>query len=155
MISVPDDESGRGRGDAGQVGGIEVLPFGLLLFVVASLVVANAWAVIDAKATVDSAARAGVRAAVEAPDPATAAARADAAARHVLERSGRADDATVDVEAVEGFARCAPVTVRATVHVPTVHVPWLGGVGGGFDVTEQHGGIVDPYRSGLPGSAAC
>src|SRR5690606_28013405 len=89
MSGDPGGDPGRGRADAGQVGGIEVLPFGLLLFVVASLVVANAWAVIDAKATVDSAARAGVRAAVEAPDSATAAARADAAARHVLERSGR------------------------------------------------------------------
>jgi hypothetical protein len=36
----------RDRGDdRGQVGGIEVLPFGLLVFVVGTLLVANAWAV--------------------------------------------------------------------------------------------------------------
>ena len=32
--------------DRGQVGGIEALPFGLLVFVVGALLVANAWAVV-------------------------------------------------------------------------------------------------------------
>jgi hypothetical protein len=32
--------------DSGQVGGIEALPFGLLVFVVGALLVANAWAVV-------------------------------------------------------------------------------------------------------------
>jgi hypothetical protein len=35
----------RARSDAGQVGGIEALPFGLLVFVVGATLVANAWAV--------------------------------------------------------------------------------------------------------------
>ena len=35
----------RRGGDAGQVGGIEALPFGLLVFVVGATLVANAWAV--------------------------------------------------------------------------------------------------------------
>ena len=34
----------RRRSDRGQVGGIEVLPFGLLVFVVGTLLVANVWA---------------------------------------------------------------------------------------------------------------
>ena len=34
--------------DRGQVGGIEALPFGLLVFVVGALLVANTWAVVDA-----------------------------------------------------------------------------------------------------------
>ena len=38
--------SARCRGDAGQVGGIEALPFGLLVFVVGTLLIANAWAVV-------------------------------------------------------------------------------------------------------------
>jgi hypothetical protein len=42
--------------DAGMVGGIETLPFGLLVFVVGSLLVAQAWAVVDAKLAVDAAA---------------------------------------------------------------------------------------------------
>ena len=65
----------RCRGDAGQVGGIEALPFGLLIFVVGSLLIANAWAVVDAKFATDAAARQAVRTFVEADDPQTAAAR--------------------------------------------------------------------------------
>ena len=39
----------RASGDAGQVGGFEALPFGVLIFVVGVLLITNAWAVIDAK----------------------------------------------------------------------------------------------------------
>ena len=45
------------RDESGQAG-IEVLPFGILTFVVGALLVANAWAVIDAKIAVSAAARA-------------------------------------------------------------------------------------------------
>ena len=34
---------GRAHGDAGQVGGIEALPFGLLIFVVGTLLIALTW----------------------------------------------------------------------------------------------------------------
>jgi len=53
------------RSQRGQIGGFEVLPFGLLLFVAAMLVITNAWAVIDAKHATSSAAREGARAYVE------------------------------------------------------------------------------------------
>ena len=66
----------RLRGDHGVVGGIEVLPFGVLIFVVGSLLVANAWAVVDTKFMVTSAAREAARTYVEAPDQGTAMARA-------------------------------------------------------------------------------
>ncbi len=39
----------RARGDAGQVGGFEAIPFGVLVFVLGALLITNAWAVIDAK----------------------------------------------------------------------------------------------------------
>ena len=42
--------------------GMEVIPFGLLTFVVGALLVANAWAVIDAKMAVSAAAREATRA---------------------------------------------------------------------------------------------
>ena len=54
MGSLGASISGRARtgaagiadSDAGMVGGVEALPFGLLVFVVGSLLVANAWAVV-------------------------------------------------------------------------------------------------------------
>ena len=68
------------RDDHGQVAGIEVLPFGLLTFVVGMLLVANAWGVVDAKMATTSAAREAVRAYVEASDADAAVAAADEAA---------------------------------------------------------------------------
>ena len=44
-------------------------PFGLLIFVVGSLLIANAWAVVDAKFATDAAARQAVRTFVEGDDP--------------------------------------------------------------------------------------
>ena len=48
------------------VGGVEALPFGLLTFVAGVLLVANLWAVVDAKVAVDAAARQATRHYVEA-----------------------------------------------------------------------------------------
>ncbi len=55
------------RDDRGQVAGIEAVPFGILIFVVGALLIANAWAVIDVKMAVTSAAREAARTYVEAP----------------------------------------------------------------------------------------
>ncbi|MGZ4694068.1 MAG: hypothetical protein ACXWA3_10620, partial [Acidimicrobiales bacterium] len=49
------------RDDRGQLAGIEVLPFGVLVFVVGALLITNAWAVVDAKIAVDAASREAVR----------------------------------------------------------------------------------------------
>ena len=56
----------RARSDAGMAGGVEALPFGLLVFVVGALLTLNAWAVVDAKFAVDAAARQATRSYVEA-----------------------------------------------------------------------------------------
>ena len=37
----------RASGDRGQVAGIEAIPFGLLVLMVGSLIVASAWSVVD------------------------------------------------------------------------------------------------------------
>ena len=56
------------RDERGQAGGVEALPFGLLIFVVGALLVASAWVVVDAKLAVVSAAREAARTYVEAED---------------------------------------------------------------------------------------
>lgn len=144
----------RCRGDAGVVGGLEVLPFGVLVFVVGSLLVANAWAVVDAKLAVTSAAREAVRAYVEAPDEHSAGAGAAAAARSALAGHGR-DPARLELSIDGGFGRCAPVTAVAAYPVPAVSLPFVGGFGTGFTVRASHSEVVDPYRSGLGGEADC
>jgi hypothetical protein len=148
----------RWRDDRGQVAGIEVLPFGLLTFVVGTLLVANAWGVVDAKLAVTSAAREAVRAYVEAPDAETAAALAHDAATEAVAGHGR-NPASMTIEIRHDddrpFARCTRVTVTVHHPVPAIRLPFIGGYGHAFDVVASQSEVVDPYRSGLPGEATC
>jgi hypothetical protein len=148
----------RCRGDAGQVGGIEALPFGLLIFVVGSLLIANAWAVVDAKFATDAAARQAVRTYVEGSDAEVALEEARAAGLGAVESHGR--DPTRAVVGPVGEAsleRCARVTFEAVYEVPALSLPFIGGYGRApFRVRSTHSELVDPFRSGVPGEAeAC
>lgn len=137
--------------DAGQMGGIETIPFGVLVFVVGTLLVAQAWAVVDVRFAADAAAREGVRTFVEAPDEATAISRSREAAAEAVTGHGRDPSKLVVDEPSYGggsFARCAPVTLTVHYQVAAVTLPWLGGRGDGFVVTARHSEIIDPYRSG-------
>lgn len=145
----------RSRGDAGQVGGIEALPFGLLIFVIGTLLIANAWAVVDAKFATDAAAREAARTFVEADDPATATSAATAAGRAAIEAHGR-DPERVVIQPVgpARLERCARVTFEAVYEVPALSLPFIGGYGNApFRVRSSHSQLVDPFRSGLVGQA--
>ncbi len=137
------------------MGGLEVLPFGLLVFVVGTLLVANAWAVVDAKLTVEAAAREAGRAYTESPDPATARTRAEAAARSSVEGSGRDPDRLVLRDDGPSWQRCAVVTHEASYRLPAVSLPFVGGFGRGITVRGRHRELLDPYRSGLGGPGDC
>jgi len=63
--SVRNPTPSKWQSERGQIGGFEVLPFGLLLFVSAMLVITNAWAVVDSKFAASSAAREATRAYTE------------------------------------------------------------------------------------------
>lgn len=151
--------AGRGRGDAGQVGGIEAVPLGLLVFVVGALLIANAWAVVDARFATDAAAREAVRTYVEAPgDHPDPIALARAAGLEALAGHGRDPErATLDPVAAGELLRCRRVAFEATYQVPALTLPWIGGYGQGpFTVRSRASQIIDPFRSGLAGEAgAC
>jgi hypothetical protein len=142
------------RDERGQAGGIEALPFGLLIFVVGALLVASAWAVIDAKLAVVSAAREAARTYVEADDAASAQAGAVAAAEEAMANHGRGGGVEVTIEAPASFTRCATVTVRASYQVPAIPLPWVGGLGE-LEVSSTHSERIDPFRDGLAGEAQC
>ena len=154
---MTSSEVRRGRGDAGQVGGIEVLPFGLLLFVGATLLFVNVWGVIDAKFAVTAAARESVRAFVEATSEEQATAIARQRAVETLTAYGRGGDrAAVDAPVLaEPFGRCARVSITVSYAVPSIVIPFIGGFGAATRVSSTHSGVVDPFRSGLDGVAAC
>jgi hypothetical protein len=143
-------------GEDGVVGGVEMLPFGLLVFVAGALVVANLWALVDTKLSVSSAAREAVRTFVEAPDATSGAEAAEEAARRVAGGSGR-DTSRVMVEWAgvgrDQLTRCARIVVTVHYDLPALSVPWLGGVGRGTRVSGTATELVDPYRDGIAGVA--
>jgi hypothetical protein len=148
----------RLRGDTGVVGGAEVLPFGVLIFVVGSLLVANAWAVVDTKFMATSAAREAARTYVEAPDQRTAMTRARASAADAITGQGRDPNRAhvrVDHDRGRAWGRCVRIVATVGYRVPALTLPWIGGYGDGFDVVASHSEIIDPYRGGLPGLAEC
>jgi hypothetical protein len=151
------------RDDRGQAGGIEVLPFGVLVFVVGSLLVVNAWGVIDAKFATDSAAREAARAFVETEAPSVdadlAGASATRAAEDAIGAHGREPDRSrveiIDLAPDGVFERCARVTIAVTYSVPAIRIPFIGGYGEAFSIRSTHSEIVDPFRDGVPGVAEC
>jgi hypothetical protein len=145
----------RARGDLGQVGGMEALPFGLLVFVLGALLIANAWAVVDAKFATDAAARQAARTFVEGADTSTARQQAEAAARDAIAGHGRDPDrAEVHPVGSPELVRCARATFEVTYTVPALSLPLIGGYGRApFLVRSTHTELVDPFRDGLPGDA--
>jgi hypothetical protein len=145
------------RRERGQVGGIEVLPFGFLVFVAGTLLIANAWAVVDARFAVASAAREATRAYVEAPDGTAAVRDARARALETLDAYGRGEPERVTLDittASDGFVRCGRVAITVTYRVPALAVPFTDGFGHGIRASATHSELVDPYRDG-PEAGTC
>jgi hypothetical protein len=141
--------------ESGFVGGIESLPFGLLVFVVGALLVANAWAVIDAKLATLSAAHEAARTYVETVtgnDAGEAAAAARRAASEALGGHGRDTEAMGwRISPAGATARCERVSITVTYPVPALTVPIVGGFGRGFTVSATESEIIDPFRNDVAG----
>lgn len=138
----------RRAGERGAVGGIEVLPFGFLVFVVGALLIGNAWAVVDAKLAVEAAAREAGRAYAEAGDQPTAEREAQRAARASMEGAGRDPDRLVLTDDAPRHVRCAIVEHTASYRIPAVAIPLVGGFGG-TTVRGRHREVIDPFVAGL------
>ena len=145
----------RRQRESGQAGA-EILAFGFVLLIGMVLLVANVWAVIDAKLTVTAAAREGVRAMVEA-NADTADADAHRAVDAVITGANRQLDHVTFAAAIDGgtYERCARVTIRITAKVASIALPHIGGLRSPFRVSSTHSELVDPFRSGLEGVGTC
>lgn len=149
----------RRRDETGQVAGIELLPFGLLVFVVGALFLAQLWAVFDAKSAADAAARAAVRTFVES----TAARGADGAYADAADAGRRAivshgrDPGRAEITPLGrlDLERCSRVTIEVSYAVPIIELPLLAGFGDGITVRARHSELVDPFRDGLAGEVTC
>ncbi|MEM7285099.1 MAG: hypothetical protein AAF480_02015 [Actinomycetota bacterium] len=147
------DRGRRCQGDHGFVGGSEGILFGVVVFVFGTLILFNAWAVIDAKMAVSSAARETARTLVEGDGNVSVAV---AAGRAAFEATSDFDVAGLGAPDITGeFRRCGRIEVTYRYDVPAISLPGGLGWGDGFDVSATHSEIVDPFRSGLEGEAAC
>lgn len=142
-------------GERGIVGGSEVLPFGLLIFVCGSLLFVNAWAVVDARFAVASAAREATRAYAESTDEGDGHRAAQEAAREAMVAYGRDPD-ELTLNGPRGrLVRCGTVSYEASYQVDAIRMPFIGGFGNGFTVTASHTARVDELASGLGEESEC
>lgn len=145
------------RSEEGFAGGFAGLLFGLAIFLVGTLLAAYAWSVVETKAAVSAAAREAARSFIAAP---SSGAGLDAARRAALAAlTGRVSDSRrASVTLTSGvFGRCERVTISVAYPAPAVRLPLVRTIGplGGLMVRADHSELVDPYRTGLPGSAQC
>ncbi|MGD9793976.1 MAG: hypothetical protein AB7V43_10880 [Acidimicrobiia bacterium] len=148
----------HGRGDDGFVAGSDMVFFGVVIMVVATLLMVELWSVLATRAAVDRAAREASRAYVEAADHHAALSAASAAATSALDGRGTLIEVSIDEGALaaQGWGRCVRIEMVVRASVPRLTVPLLGGVGA-TTVTGRHSELVDPWRSSasLDGEAAC
>lgn len=137
--------------ESGQAGA-EILFFAFVILLSLTLVIVNAWAVIDAKFMVTASAREGAHAYIESVDQDTARAAALQSADAAIVRSGGRLDRRVATEVDGFFERCGRVTVTVRYRIPSVRVPAFGFSLGTREVASSHTEIVDPFRSGLAGA---
>jgi hypothetical protein len=143
------------KDDSGQLGGLEGLAFGVLVFVMGTLVVVNAWAVIDSKLAAASAAREAARAFVEAKDISSAERDAHDAAAAAMVGYGRDPERMTIRHDDTAFGRCERVTFTVEYTVSLGAIPLLKRPAMSFVAAARHSEIVDPFRSGLTGEARC
>lgn len=139
---------------------MEVLPFGLLIFVGGALLLVNIWGVVDTKFAADAAAREAARWIVETAGRAVPAAELHEGATTIARRTMTDHGKRAPVEVTVGppgaaFQRCERITVAVETSVPAIRLPFLGGYGDGFEVRASHAELVDPTRSGVDGVATC
>lgn len=147
----PPPRPDRDRGAAGA----EVLPFCVLIFVFGTLLLVNAWGVIDAKFAVTSAAREAARTYAESDGDRAGEGAARRAAEDAIASYGRDPERLRLDDPTGAFVRCGTVSYTASYPVPALRIPVIGGFGHAFDVTSTHSTRVDRLRAGLSADSAC
>jgi len=133
------------------------MAFGILVFVIGTLVVVDAWGVVDAKMATSSGAREAARAYVEGPSQQGALRDANQAVAVAMNgRRTRSWQLTVrNANGSAGYDRCGQVVAEVSTDLARVPLPLLRRAAGTFRIQSSHTEVVDPYRAGIPGTAKC
>lgn len=138
--------------EGGFVAGAESLIFGVVIFVLGTIVVLNAWSALDARFAAAAAARDAVRAVVQAPAGSDLAAVAESAAVAAFAGHGREPAGLEVIWIGDGDgpqrARCGEVRFRVETTVDVVLLPrWSSPPS--FQVSALHAELVESYRAGI------
>lgn len=143
----------RRHDERGVVAGAEGVAFGVLVMLAGATLLINAWAVIDTRIALDSAAREYLRAYSEADSPTEASAAGDHAMRLVLDgRHTATASLSVTTPRPEDFGPCAPAVVTLTLVVPSIRLPFVGAFGE-HRVSVRHVELIDAHREVDAGSS--
>ena len=138
--------------ERGVVAGLEGLVFGSLILLGGTILVVNAWSVLDTRQALDGAAREYLRAYTEAPDAATGERAGDRALRSALDGRDRLLRSVRLQRPDRGrFGPCSEATVVLSATVPAARVPFVGRFGT-VDVRVVHHELVDAHREVIPGA---
>lgn len=137
------------RGERGAVAGLEGVVFGVLILVAGTIVVVNAWSVLQTRRALDGAAREYLRAYTESesPDAAITAGRRSLDAVLSGERRGGLHASQLRLEEPDPsrFGPCADASVVLSVEVPAARVPFIGEVAS-TTVRVAHTEMIDAHR---------
>lgn len=140
------------RSEGGFSAGAEVILVGSLIFVVTWVIGINSWNLLTADMAVQAAAKEGARAFVEAQPGSEHAAATTA----VTNAATAMDRPTIELRELSGnLVRCERITVTTGVSIDLLMAPFIQWSPGTVDVSDVHSEVVDPFRSGLPGTAGC
>jgi len=143
----------RVRGERGAVAGLEGLLFGSLILLGGTVLIVNAWAVIDVRQSLDTAAREYLRAYSEAPAAATGAVDGAIAVDDALDgRDALRRSLRIVAPDPSRFGPCAEATVVLSVTVPSARIPFVGAFGS-TEVRVRHSELIDAHREVTSGDA--
>ncbi len=137
--------------ERGTVAGLDALLFGTLILVAGTVLIVNLWSVVETRTALDAATREYLRTYTASADGPTAAVRADAAARTVLEQRGTPlRSLQIDPPEVARFGPCEPSRVQLNATVPAVRLPFLDDLGATV-VSVSATELIPPHRELAPG----
>lgn len=149
----------RLHGDHGQIGGIEAVPFSILVFVVGMILAINGWSVVYTQTNARSAARTAIRTFVEQDSYLLAEQAARSAVVETLQRSGFATHnvlTAIDFPNGDSWHRCARVRIVVSMPARSFPVPFIEDLFSAINVRASESGLVDAYRSAnIGGEADC
>lgn len=136
----------RRHDERGAVAGLEALLFSVLILVAGSVLLVNAWAVLDTRAALDAAAREFTRSFTEQTDTTTARHVATAAALNSLAHRGLDPDLVeITIGLPQGFGPCAVVQVTLQRRIAWLRAPFVGDLDDTL-VQVVHRELIDAHR---------